>query len=216
MLQIEQQEHGKLKERHQATLLQLEDNKAENIRLHQLANNIQANLEHYQNAMQQLRTEQALDIERQQAQSQQALMALKQELVISQTDHQEAENKFNHRNMEFIQLQSQYKAIQETHEKWIAKFQEHAHELIVYKERCEQQQKNLQSHEQSLAEKTNVISQLEKQLAIVSDQVNRLEKIRVQAEDKIETLRQEKLFLAQEKAELQGGLKQLKMIKQTD
>jgi hypothetical protein len=46
--------------------------------------------------------------------------------------------------------------------------------------------------------------------------MNRLEKNRVQAEDKIETLRQEKLFLTQEKAELQGCLKQLKMVKQMD
>jgi chromosome segregation ATPase len=213
LLRVEQQEHAKLQERHQATLLQLEDNKAENMRLYQLANNIQANLEHYQNAAQQLRTEQALEMERQQTQSQQALMVLKQELVMSQTYYQEAENKLNHKSMEFNQLQSQYDASQQAHEKLLAKFQEHNYELIVYKERCEQQQKNLQSQDRDLAERTNMISQLEKQLAILSDQVNRLEKHRAQAEDKIEALRQEKLFLTQEKAELQGCLRQLETIK---
>lgn len=213
LLQTEQQEHAKLQERHQATLLQLEDNKAENMRLHQLANNIQANLEHYQNAVQQLRTEQALEMERQQTQSQQALMALKQELSLSQSLYQKSEKELNHKNVELNHLENQYAAVQQAHEKLVAKFQEHNRELIIYKERCEQQQKNLQSQDRDLAERANAISQLEKQLAILSDQVNRLEKSRAQAEDKIETLRQEKLFLTQEKAELQGCLKQLETIK---
>lgn len=213
LLQTEQQEHAKLIERHQATLLQLEDNKSENMRLHQLANNIQANLEHYQNAVQQLRTEQALEIERQQTQFQQALMALKQELSIAQNLYQQSEKELNHKNMELSQLENRYAAIQQAHEKLLEKFQEHARELIIYKERCEQQQKNLQSQEHGISEKIKIISQLEMQLAVLSDQVNRLEKSRAQAEDKIETLRQEKLFLTQEKAELQGCLKQLEMIK---
>jgi phage shock protein A len=52
----------------------------------------------------------------------------------------------------------------------------------------------------------------EKQVAILTNQSNRLENNLQQAEDKIEILRQEKLFLAQEKSELQGYLKQLERV----
>ena len=42
------------------------------------------------------------------------------------------------------------------------------------------------------------------------EQCQQLTKALQQAEDKIETLRHEKLFLAQEKSELMGSLKQLR------
>lgn len=51
-LQLEKQEHDKLRELDQVHVLQLEDQKAENARMHQLAANIQANLEHYQQQLQ--------------------------------------------------------------------------------------------------------------------------------------------------------------------
>lgn len=54
-----------LQERHNASNTQLADAKAENIRLHQLASQIQTNLEHYQQAIEQLRMEQALENEKQ-------------------------------------------------------------------------------------------------------------------------------------------------------
>ncbi len=70
-------------ERQQASIQQLEDYKSENGRLHQLANNIQANLEHYQNAIQQLRTEQNLAVEKQQVQFQQKAAELQREPSIA-------------------------------------------------------------------------------------------------------------------------------------
>jgi len=66
-LRTQQQEHVRLIERDLVTQQQLESQKTENARLHQLANNIQANLEHYQQAVQQLQTEQHLAIEKQHA-----------------------------------------------------------------------------------------------------------------------------------------------------
>lgn len=68
-----------LEERYSTTMTQLTDSKAENTRLHQLASQIQKNLEHYQQAMEQLRTEQALENEKQhhQYQAQQATLTMK-------------------------------------------------------------------------------------------------------------------------------------------
>ncbi len=50
---------------------------------------------------------------------------------------------------------------------------------------------------------------MRKAMAILVDQNNRLQNQLSSAEDKIELLRQEKLFLSQEKAQLAGYLKQL-------
>ena len=49
----------------------------------------------------------------------------------------------------------------------------------------------------------------EKNIAVLSNQVENLKQSLQTAHDKIEVLRDEKLFLTQEKAELQGQLKQL-------
>ncbi len=56
-----------LQERYTASNNQLVDAKAENSRLHQLASQIQTNLEHYQQAIEQLRIEQTLENEKQTA-----------------------------------------------------------------------------------------------------------------------------------------------------
>ncbi len=56
-------------------------------------------------------------------------------------------------------------------------------------------------------------TELEKELAITTDQRNQLQKNLIIVEDKIEALRQEKLFLTQEKAQLQGLLEQFEKMK---
>jgi len=61
------QELLKLQERHDASQNQLTDAKVENARLHQLASQIQTNLEHYQQAIEKQRIEQALEAEKQHA-----------------------------------------------------------------------------------------------------------------------------------------------------
>ncbi len=61
----EQQALVQLMERYEGMERQLKNAKEENARLHQLAHTMQKNLEHYQQAMQQLQTEQTLAIEQQ-------------------------------------------------------------------------------------------------------------------------------------------------------
>ncbi|MCS5711252.1 DNA-binding protein [Candidatus Berkiella aquae] len=73
------QAFAQLQERHEAANAQLADSKAENSRLHQLANQIQTNLEHYQQAIERLRIEQQLENETRQAEHQHQLMMLREE-----------------------------------------------------------------------------------------------------------------------------------------
>jgi chromosome segregation ATPase len=209
----EQQEYTKLLERHQSNVRQLEDYKSENMRLHQLANNIQANLEHYQNAIQQLYTEHNLIIEKQQIQYQQETAELQRELVLLRGQLKEYEQKIAHNNAELKQLHilnQQYEDIKKD-------MQNHTHEFVLLKERSEQYKQQLQIANNDLTEKNRHIFECEKQMAILADHNNRLQNQLLSVEDKIELLRQEKSFLAQEKAELQGYLKQLeKTLSNTD
>lgn len=52
--------------------------------MHQLAHQVQANLEHYQQAMQSLRSEQTLEIEKREADFQHDIQELKQNLSLAQ------------------------------------------------------------------------------------------------------------------------------------
>lgn len=198
----QQQEHAKLIERDMVTQQQLESQKAENARLHKLANNIQANLEHYQQAVQQLKTEQQLAIEKQQVQLQQEMTACRQQA-------QHHEQQLLQRNIELQQLQHEHRQLQEDHRELLRETQDKTQLLGGLKERCDQQQKIIPALEQELIDNKNHMLAMEKAIAIMTDQKSNMQKTLTQLEDKIETLRNEKMFLIQEKSELQGHLKQL-------
>jgi Plasmid replication region DNA-binding N-term len=208
-LQKEQQQHTQLVEKHEVMIEQLEDYKKDNTRLHQLAKNIQANLEHYHNAMQQLRTEQNLVIEKQQIQFQQELSELKREIVLYQKQKQESDLLLLQRNTAFDQLNTKYDSLQLLHDNQIKELQTVTKELCVFKDRYDQQIKQLQITQEKIKEKNEKLIELEKQNAILNSQCESFKKNLIQAEDKIEKLRDEKLFLTQEKSDLLRQVKQL-------
>lgn len=210
-----QEEQSKLQERYDSIFQHLQDHKSENARLHQLANNIQANLEHYQNSMQQLRTEQSLAIEKQQSQSQQEIVNLKLEVSLSHSQSIELERQLNNKTMEWQQLEKQHYMLQEAHSTLMDRSQKMDHELTTFKERCEQYKRMIDAHEQESVNKNSKIAEMEKQITILTEKTIQSQKYAIQTEEKIETLRHEKLFLSQEKSELQGYLKQLNQGKTT-
>jgi chromosome segregation ATPase len=201
-LRTQQQEYAKLIERDLLTQQQLESQKAENSRLHQLANNIQANLEHYQQAVHQLQTEQHLAIEKQHAQLQQEITAYRQQV-------QHHEQQLFQRNTKLQQLQNEHHQLYEAHAELIREAQDKTQLLGSLQERCDQQQKITLDLEQVLIDNKSHMLAMERELAILADQKASMQKTLAQMEDKIETLRHEKIFLIQEKSELQGYLKQL-------
>ena len=105
------QEQVKLCERYQATTQQLEASKAENSRLHQLATHIQANLEHYQQAIHQRQTEQTLAAEKQQAFYAQEMTLLKQQLTQQQGQIKPLEKELAQCRMALEQLEKQHEQL---------------------------------------------------------------------------------------------------------
>lgn len=214
-LLAEKQNHDKLSERHQLVCQQIDNHKAENTRLHQLAANIQANLEHYQHAMQEARLEQNLVMEKQQNQFHQEMTELKQKLSSQHKQCVELQQHLKQKDIEIQQSQSQCHSLQANHDKLAQLVQETAHELIIFKERCEQSQQQLQTYQNELHNKNQQVIEFEKQAAVLTDYRDRLQKELSLAEDKIEFLRQEKLFLSQEKIQLETSLKHIEKLKST-
>ena len=207
------QEHEKLNEKYQTSIKQLEDSKADNARLHKLAAHIQTNLEHYQNSMQELRTEQNLTIEKQQAIFQQQIRDLQQEIVLCRSQHQESDNQLKHKTQELQQSQEKHQSLKSTHEKLAQENKENMQELIISKERHKQSQDILSVQEEKLKNDAVKIMELEKQVALLTEKTNNLQIDLKKSEEKIETLRHEKMFLVQEKSELQGYLKKVGTLK---
>lgn len=199
-----QQAHDKLNERHQATIQQLNDAKAEHTRLHQLATNMQANVEHYQNAVQQQRTEQLLASEKQQLLFQQEADALKQALTNAQEKTQEMAHILRSQEQELKQLHESHHQLSSNADQHLDRIQTQDRELAILGERCQQYQKTVESQNQELTRK----NALEIEVAVLTDQVKGLQTALRQNEDKVETLRHEKLFLSQEKSQLKGYIEQ--------
>ena len=199
-----QQTHDKLNERHQATIQQLNDAKAENTRLHQLATNMQANVEHYQNAVQQQRTEQLLASEKQQLLFQQEVDALKHALTSAQEKMQEMTHILRSQEQELKQLHESHHQLSNNSNNHLDRIQTQDRELAILGERCQHYQKALESQNQELTRKNT----LEIEVAVLTDQVKGLQIALRQSEDKVETLRHEKLFLSQEKSQLKGYIEQ--------
>ncbi len=82
LLIAEQQEKIKAVERVEALGANQQESVAEKERLHQHLKNIQANLEHYQEATQQLRLEQEIAVEKQRAGYEQRLLQLQQQVEV--------------------------------------------------------------------------------------------------------------------------------------
>lgn len=107
------------------------------------------------------------------------------------------------------QLQQDHRQLQEAHAELSRETQDKTQLLGGLQERCDQQQKIIPELEQALIANKKHMLAMERELAILADQKSTMQKTLTQLEDKIETLRHEKIFLIQEKSELQGHLKLL-------
>jgi chromosome segregation ATPase len=123
---------------------QLEDYKIENAKLHQLATNIQRNLEHYQQAIQQQQAEHSLLVDKQQTQFKQEIGELQRELSFKNNRLNELEKLYNQNNTELQQTKTQYQSIQDAYDKLTQQYNHQLRDLTVLQDRYEQHQKMLQ------------------------------------------------------------------------
>lgn len=208
-LQAIEKSYDKLNTTHQSVLQQLENATQENQRLHQLATQIQANLEHYQQAVQQQQLEQNLAKERQHSMYTQELTQQKSLLEDITTRLHESEKRYVSTQLQLEQIQKNHDELAYRYEKVIVKNQEMEQAFMESKTQTGFQKEQAEKSERDLLVERDARSRLQQQVSIFTEQLQIAQKEIQKAEDKIELLRQEKLFLAQEKAHAEGALKQL-------
>lgn len=205
----EKQKNQSLVIQQEAQFAQLGEMKNENQRLHQLATHIQANLEHYQAAMQKLQIEQNLVLEKQQAFFQQQMSELDAEIRVQRQKAFELEHALQASVAKECGLQEALLAQQATYETLSKTAQETALALTKSEMYLDQHRLTLSAHQQELTDLKQTLQALQTEHAISDDHLRRTEVLLRQKEDTLELLRQEKLFLIQENAELKGYLKKM-------
>jgi chromosome segregation ATPase len=185
------------------------EEQAENARLHLLLNHVQANLEHYQAATQQLRQEQSLLIEKQRSEFDQQLSQLRSQLELISTE------KFNYQ-VQCTQLNKDNESLENENKTLVLQYQEIQQQCSLLKIMSDTLQKDydqlLEVHQQqsiNLNSKDHAVIELQLKLKLNDEKTASLESDLSIASDKIHNLRHEHQFISQEKANLEGQLNQL-------
>lgn len=206
---IETQEKIKMTERAASLESRCHENQAENQRLHQLLKHVQENFEHYQAATQQLRQEQSLLMEKQQNEYEQRLSLLlaqanaaTSEKLAYQAQYDQLAKVYESLVIEHRTLTTQHAEINSQHEFLKIEHGKIQHDHDVLKEQNQAQVAELTTIQRTAIElQLNIKSRDEK--------IASLEEALARGNDKIETLRHENQFALQEKASLEGQLKQM-------
>ncbi len=209
-IQILERSQDKLTTLYQVNSKQLEEAKQENQRLHQLAGQIQNNLEHYQNSIQEQQIEQNLAREKQQIATTQELMQLKTALEQSKLQYEQSEKMLATHQLQSQQLQTEHSQLMSRYEQLLAKNEERERAFLQLQANDGSSKKHYSKIEQELLAERQLNQTFQQRIAVQADQLERTQIALHQAKDKIETLRQEKIFLIQEKAQLEGAFKQLR------
>jgi chromosome segregation ATPase len=209
VLATEQKNNAKLTERVQ--LLETQNSKEANEKkeLHYLLKQTQANLEHYQQAALELREKQQLTLEQERQTYQKNIDALQQAFI------QESQQK--------IQFENQCKQIEKYNQKLTKEADEHremlkqsqsaSRDLEIKLQAKHQQHQQLEAQYQTVIDRSKrneeALINLKAELMATSNQHKMYEQELAKAKDKIQALRQDNLFLTEEKFKLAGQFEQL-------
>jgi chromosome segregation ATPase len=204
-LVLEQQEKAKITERSASQEFHRQEQQNEIERLHQLLKHVQHNLEHYQTTTQQLRQEQSLNIEKQRNEYEQRISQLQQQIASIATEKSSYQAQYEQTHQALEKLQSGHETLSQTTQEVQIKYhslsQEHA-KLTQYH----------QDQSRAFEVKKQSVIELQIKLAAYEEKILSLEKTLLKADNKVQILRDEKSYLTQDKAQLEGQLKKLEWI----
>lgn len=200
-----QNENSMLMERASSLEIRLQESHSELGKLHILVNHIQNNLAHYQAATQELRQEQALMLEKQRHEYEHKLSALHQKIALLSEEKSQSQTQYEYINNLYHALEQEYKALNQT-----LLEQRDNYQLTVSAYQALQQTHGIlnqqyQQQSESLHAKNKEAIELALMLETVETKINLIDQTLLQVQ-------QEKEFISQEKANLQGQLMQLQRI----
>jgi len=200
-LAFEQKEKAKIAERSASQESHRQEQQSEIERLHQLLKHVQNNLEHYQNTTQQLRQEQALHNEKQHNEYEQRLSVLQQQMTSISAEKLSYQARYEQTNQALENVQLKQDALSQVAHEAQTKYHLLSQEYARLAQQYQNQSNDLETKKQSVIE-TQI------KLATYVEKINTLEKSLVKADDKIQILRDNFSFISQEKANLEGQIKQ--------
>lgn len=206
-LEEERRTNTKLSERNDRLSQQLIDQKLETDRLHQLLAHVQKNLEHYQTSIQKSREEQILLQEKQKTEHDREIHFLKQEIIAIMKEKNELQLDLNRLQQETQIFKNQYDKLANTNLTLKKLLDEKSISESILKLKCEQSEKKEINIQNKLEENDKKIIGYEREVTVLSTQLATLQKSINESQNTIQTLRDEKLFILQEKSHLEGQLK---------
>lgn len=208
-LEEEKRFNAKLAERNDRLTQQLNDQKSESERLHQLLSHVQNNLEHYQVSVQKLREEQALSAEKQKANYDRETDFLKKEITSVAEYNNNLQRINDQLQLELKLLRDQANVVDTEKNSYYQQLQEKIINETTLNNQLNQLNQSCHGYQKLNEQQSKKIVELEMKLAVTSDQLDTSRKSYHEAQDTIRVLRDEKLYIAQEKAHLEGQFKQL-------
>jgi chromosome segregation ATPase len=208
-LTTEQQKNNLLTERLATYETRHQEQVAESERLHQLLKNMQQNLEHYQNSMQQLRQEQLLNQEKLQQEYEQRITYFQQQFTVLTQEKLNYQAQYEQTKPLYDSLQNQYEILNKEKQDIHAQHQTLicAHQsLKIAHEHATHQTQELA---EQLAAKTKMTIDLEIALKSQEHKMHLLESAMSKNEDKVEILRQDYDGMVKEKALLEAQFNQI-------
>ncbi len=199
---FEQQEKAKITERALSQESHRQEQQNEIERLHQLLKHVQHNIEHYQAATQQLRQEQSLAVEKQRNEYEQRISQLQQNIASITAEKSSYQAQYEQTHQTFEKLQSSHAVLSQIAQESQMKYHSLSQEHTRLTQQHQDQSHNYESKKQSVIE-------LQIKLGAYEDKITLLEKTLAKADDKIQILRDDCNFVSQEKANLEGQIKQL-------
>lgn len=201
IIQLEH-EKAKLTERNETLKEQLNEQKAENNKLHLLMKHIQSNLEHYQKAIHDQREQQSLALEKQRQEYKQTIHQLLEELDATHKKSQEFEtlntdilNQCQKMQSHLTQLQTKLKNTEENEQRFSA-------EIATLHTEKQQLLQTLHDLHQTQDQKNTKLVETETRLALLQHQYVQLQ----QNQPLIEELKAENLNFVKRIAHLEGQL----------
>lgn len=201
-------EQTKLTERNDALKMRVEAANDEQAKLYEHLKQVQLNLEHYQQAEQQLKEKQLLQIDNINSQHTNKVNKLENELFLAANKTQKLQVELDYLSQKIQEIQQQNSELEKNNKS----LNSLKLEYTVLQANYANIEKQISDAKSQLGEYSQKNNKLTIQCEQLLEQKNMLVTRLSQLEDKIEVLREEKSCISQEKANLAGQLSQMQTV----
>lgn len=208
-LEFAHKENQSLHGKYDGLLQQLQEKQARIEELHRLHQQTQANLEHYREAAREQRLLDQQQFEHEKQQLQLEIKSLKEHLVIQQHKHSELYQEHQFKLRSYSELEQQYSQTLQSVDKLKNKANQLEIENITYLHETQHGKEKFKECNDKLENSLAELISLQSDNKVLNSQLSDIKKLLRDAQDQSKLIANEKLELIQERAYLEGQVKQM-------